>query len=53
MILTVDIVEKYADEIHDKCINDILMQSRDPFEGGEEWIEESDLGVECRAKVLL
>jgi hypothetical protein len=51
MIKSVDIVEKYADQIVDKCINDILLQCHDPYEGGEEWIADADLGVECRAKV--
>jgi hypothetical protein len=52
MILASDIVEKYADDIIDTCIKDILLQCHEPLEGGEEWIEEADLGIECRAKVI-
>jgi hypothetical protein len=51
MVLASDTVEKHADDIIDKCIKDILLQCHDPLEGGEEWIEDSELGVECRAKV--
>jgi hypothetical protein len=51
MILASDMVEKYADAIIDKCIKDILMKTREPNEGAEEWVKENDLGVECRAKV--
>lgn len=52
MILASDMVEKYADEIIDTCIKDILLECRDPLEGGEEWINDADLGPECRAKVF-
>ena len=52
MILASDMVEKYADEIIDTCIKDILLECRDPLEGGEEWIDGADLGPECRAKVF-
>jgi len=52
MILASDNVEKRADDIIDTCIKGILMQCHDPLEGGEEWIEDADLGVECRAKIL-
>ena len=51
MILASDMVEKYADAIIDKCIKDILMKTREPNEGAEEWVKDNDLGVECRAKV--
>lgn len=51
MILASATVEKYADDITDKCVKDILMQTRDPNEGGEDWVKDADLGVECRAKV--
>ena len=51
MILASETVEKYADVIIDKCIKDILMNTREPNEGGEEWVKDSELGVECRAKV--
>jgi hypothetical protein len=53
MILASETVEKHADDIIDKCIKDILLQCRDPDEGGAEWIEDADLGVECRAKVCI
>jgi hypothetical protein len=52
MILASETVEKYADAIIDKCIKDILMKTREPNEGGEEWVKDADLGVECRAKVF-
>jgi hypothetical protein len=51
MILASDAVEKHADDIIDTCIKNILLQCHEPMEGGEEWIEDADLGVECRAKV--
>jgi hypothetical protein len=51
MILASETVEKYADDIIDKCIKDILLQCRDPDEGGADWIDDADLGIECRAKV--
>lgn len=51
MILASDAVEKHADDIIDTCIKDILLQCHEPMEGGEDWIEDADLGVECRAKV--
>jgi hypothetical protein len=51
MILASDTVEKHADDIIDKCIKDILLKCHDPLEGGEAWIEDTDLGVECRVKV--
>jgi hypothetical protein len=51
MILANDTVERFADEIIDKCIKDILLQCHEPDEGSEEWIEDADLGIECRAKV--
>ena len=51
MILASDAVEKYAHNIIDKCIQDILLQCHHPEEGGGEWIEDADLGIECRAKV--
>jgi hypothetical protein len=51
MILASDIVEKYADSIIDICIKTILLQCHDPHEGGENWIDDVDLGIECRAKV--
>lgn len=51
MILASEAVEKYADEIIDACIKDILLQCHEPLEGGEDWIDDADLGVECRAKV--
>jgi hypothetical protein len=53
MILASDVVEKYADEIVDICIKEILLQCREPGEGGEEWIDDVDLGIECRAKVSI
>ena len=51
MILATDVVEKHADAIIDICIKDILLQCHEPDEGGEDWIEDADLGIECRAKV--
>ena len=51
MILASDIVEKHADAIIDTCIKNILLQCHDPHEGGEDWIGDVDLGIECRAKV--
>lgn len=52
MILASNTVEKHSDDIIDKCIKEILLQCHEPLEGGEGWIQEADLGVECRAKVL-
>jgi hypothetical protein len=51
MIHASETVEKHADDIVDKCIKDILLQCHEPGEGGEDWIEDADLGPECRAKV--
>ena len=51
MILAPDAVEKHADQVIDTCIKDILLACYDPLEGGEDWIDDVDLGVECRAKV--
>ena len=51
MILASDAVEKHADDIIDTCIKDILLQCHYDDEGGEDWIDDADLGVECRAKV--
>jgi len=51
MILASDIVEKHADDIIDKCIKEILLKCHDPLEGEDRWLEEADLGIECRAKV--
>ena len=51
MILASGTVEQYADAIIDTCIKNILLQCHEPHEGGEEWIEDADLGTECRAKV--
>jgi hypothetical protein len=51
MILASDIVESYADDIIDTCIKDILLQCHEPQEGGDDWVEDADLGPECRAKV--
>ena len=51
MILASDSVEEYADEIIDTCIKEVLLQCHEPLEGGEEWIPDPDLGIECRAKV--
>ena len=53
MILASDIVEKHADAIIDICIKNILLECHDPHEGGEDWIDDVDLGIECRAKVPL
>jgi hypothetical protein len=52
MILASDAVEKHADDIIDTCIKDILLHYHESDEGGEDWIDDADLGVECRAKVL-
>jgi hypothetical protein len=51
MTLASNIVETYADDIIDTCIKDILLQCHEPNEGGDEWIDDADLGRECRAKV--
>jgi len=51
MILASDKVEKHADAIIDKCIKDILMKNREANDGEEEWVKDTELGVECRAKV--
>jgi len=51
MILASGMVEKHADDVIEKCIRGILLVCHDPLEGGEEWIEDAELGVECRAKV--
>ena len=51
MTLAASFVENHADDIVDTCIKDILVQCHDPSEGGEDWIEDADLGKECRAKV--
>lgn len=52
MILASDAVEKHADDIIDTCIKDILLQCHESNEGSEDWIDDADLGVECRAKVF-
>ena len=51
MIHASETVEPHADDIVDKCIKDILLQCHDKEEGGDQWIEDADLGTECRAKV--
>jgi hypothetical protein len=51
MTLAVTFVEKHADDIVDTCIKDILLQCHDPEEGAKVWLEDADLGIECRAKV--
>jgi hypothetical protein len=55
MTLAVTFVEKHADDIVDTCIKDILLQCHEPSEGNSEdqkdWLEDADLGIECRAKV--
>lgn len=51
MILASDTVENHADDIIDTCIKDILLRCHYDDEGGEDWIDDADLGVECRAKV--
>ena len=53
MILASDTVEKHADDIIDTCIKDILLQCHEAGEGGDDWIDDVDLGIECRAKVVL
>jgi len=53
MILASDTVESYADDIIDTCIKDILLQCHEPQEGGDDWVEDADLGPECRAKVCI
>lgn len=52
MILASDTVEIHADDIIDTCIKDVLLQCHEPGEGGEDWINDADLGIECRAKVF-
>lgn len=52
MTLAVNFVEKHADDIVDTCIKDILLQCHDPSEGEDDWLEDAELGIECRAKVL-
>lgn len=52
MILASETVETYADDVIDTCIKDILLQCHEPQEGGDDWVEDADLGPECRAKVL-
>jgi hypothetical protein len=55
MTLAVAFVEKHADDIVDTCIKDILLQCHEPAEdkpeGEQIWLEDADLGIECRAKV--
>jgi len=51
MILASDTVETYADDVIDTCIKDILLQCHEPQEGSDYWVEDADLGPECRAKV--
>jgi hypothetical protein len=51
MILASDTVEKYADDIIDTCIKNILLQCHESVDGGDDWIDDADLGIECRAKV--
>ena len=52
MILASETVETYADDIIDTCIKDILLKCHDPQEGDQDWIDDADLGLECRAKVF-
>jgi len=53
MILASETVETYADDIIDKCIKDILLQCHEPQEGGNDWVDDADLGPECRAKACI
>jgi len=52
MILASETVETYADDVIDTCIKDILLQCHEPQEGGDDWVDDADLGPECRAKVF-